>query len=409
MNNSLQISLPDEWEIKSLNEVLDQMTDYVANGSFKSLRENVTVFEDPNFAYYIRLFDLRLGIGHSKQNYVDEVSYNFLKKSYLKGGEILIANIGANVGEIFMMPSIDRPATIAPNMILCRPNKKMNSKYLFYFLSSSLGKSLISREISGSGQPKLNKTGLKTVPVYTPQLREQQKIASILSSVDEAIEKTNKIIKQIKIIKKGLIKNLIAYGIGEEKFKSSELGELPEHWEVVVLGDILEVSYGKNQKNVEIEEGDIPILGTGGLIGYASEPLYSKPSVLIGRKGTIDKPQFIDKPFWTIDTLFYTKINEKVAYPMFLYYVFTTINWKKYNEATGVPSLSAKNISQINIKLPPLQEQKEMASIIESISLKEGIEKDKLKGLIQLKNGLMQQLLTGKIRVPLNENEEVPQ
>ncbi|WP_178075315.1 restriction endonuclease subunit S, partial [Pseudomonas sp. 2822-17] len=88
----------------------------------------------------------------------------------------------------------------------------------------------------------------------------------------------------------------------------TELGEIPKDWGVNKLGDILKVKYGKSQKQVEDPSGSIPILGTGGLMGYANKALYEEESVLIGRKGTIDKPYYMDEPFWTVDTLFYSEI-----------------------------------------------------------------------------------------------------
>ncbi|MFO0386138.1 MAG: restriction endonuclease subunit S [Flavobacteriales bacterium] len=102
--------------------------------------------------------------------------------------------------------------------------------------------------------------------------------------------------------------------------------EIPSEWEIVDLGAIAKIKHGRDQKQIEVENGIYPILATGGEIGRTNTPLYSKPSVLIGRKGTIDKPKFMDTPFWTVDTLFYTEISEEVI-PLWLYFKFETINW----------------------------------------------------------------------------------
>lgn len=135
------------------------------------------------------------------------------------------------------------------------------------------------------------------------------------------------------------------------------MGDTLNDWKILKLGNILDVKHGKNQKEVEVLGGKYPILGTGGEIGRTNDYLYNKPSVLIGRKGTIDKPKYIDTPFWTVDTLFYTNI--KAGYePKWLYYRFCKIPWKKYNEATGVPSLSASTIKNIKIEIPTFDEQK---------------------------------------------------
>ena len=142
------------------------------------------------------------------------------------------------------------------------------------------------------------------------------------------------------------------------------------------IEELLEICYGKDYKH--LNQGKYPILGTGGIMGYVDDYLYSGESILIGRKGTIDKPKFINDSFWTVDTLFYTKINEGI--PKFIYYQLTNINWLKYNEASGVPSLSANNIKKIRIKLPSKEEQLKVANFLTKIDKKiELLEKKKFE------------------------------
>jgi type I restriction enzyme S subunit len=202
--------IPDEWEVDKLNEVTKLMTDFVANGSFESLANNVTVFENPDFAYYVRLVDIRKGLGHEKQTYVDEQSFNFLKKSSLIGKEILIANIGANVGETFLMPIINKPATIAPNMIVVKVNTKIISEFLFYFLTYHKGISELQNVTEGSGQPKINKTKLKTINVLIPAILEQEKIIKILTTQDKKIQTEETTLSKLKELKKGLMNDLLS-------------------------------------------------------------------------------------------------------------------------------------------------------------------------------------------------------
>ncbi|MDR2781473.1 MAG: restriction endonuclease subunit S [Holosporaceae bacterium] len=173
---------------------------------------------------------------------------------------------------------------------------------------------------------------------------------------------------------------------------------VPEGWEITKLGRLLKVKYGKDQKTIESSNGNYPILGTGGIIGRTNTALYSKPSVLIGRKGSIDRPYYMDTPFWTIDTLFYTEIINVVS-PKYIYYYFCIIDWRKLEESTGVPSLSATAISNVKIPLPPLPEQRAIAEILTAadrlIFLKERLIDAKHKQ----KLWLMQNLLTGKVRL----------
>ncbi len=146
------------------------------------------------------------------------------------------------------------------------------------------------------------------------------------------------------------------------------------------------------------KSGKYPIFGTGGLMGFANSYLYNKPSVLIGRKGTINKPQFKDTPFWTVDTLFYTELSNQVI-PKWMYYRFWEIKRKMYNEASGVPSLSASTISNIKIHIPELKEQTKIANILSSADKEIEILNQQLEKLKEQKKGLMQVLLSGQIRV----------
>lgn len=174
--------------------------------------------------------------------------------------------------------------------------------------------------------------------------------------------------------------------------------KIPEGWSVKKLKECLEIKHGKPQHDVENQNGIYPILASGGEIGRTNSFLCNKPSVLIGRKGTIDKPQYMDTPFWTVDTLFYSLIKSGYL-AKYIFYKFETINWNKYNEGSTIPSLSSSTIHSIKVLLPPLAEQEKIAEILGTWD--EAIEK--LSSLIEqkklLKKGLMQKLLTGKVRL----------
>ena len=133
------------------------------------------------------------------------------------------------------------------------------------------------------------------------------------------------------------------------------------------LKDLVVIKYGKNQKDVASEKGAYPIYGTGGLMGYANKFLYDKPSVLIGRKGTIDKVRYIEEPFWTVDTLFYTEINTELIIPRFLYYLLSNIDLNTYNEGTTIPSLRTETLYRLEFNIPDLTTQEKIARILSSL------------------------------------------
>ena len=138
-------------------------------------------------------------------------------------------------------------------------------------------------------------------------------------------------------------------------------------YKTYALGELVQIKYGKNQKKVLSEDGTIPIYGTGGLMGYATEALYDKPSVLIGRKGTIGKVRYVDHPFWTVDTLFYTIVNTELVLPKYLFYLMSQMDLNAYNEGTTIPSLRTETLNRLEFNIPSIEEQKEVLSYLEPI------------------------------------------
>lgn len=141
-------------------------------------------------------------------------------------------------------------------------------------------------------------------------------------------------------------------------------------YKTYTLGELVNIKYGKNQKNVIDNDGTVPIYGTGGLMGYAIKCLYDKPSVLIGRKGTIGKVKYVEHPFWTVDTLFYTEINTELVIPRYLFYLMTLLDLNKYNEGTTIPSLRTETLNRLELDIPSIEEQKKVLSVLEPIDKK---------------------------------------
>ncbi|MDD3342204.1 MAG: restriction endonuclease subunit S [Sulfurospirillaceae bacterium] len=235
--------------------------------------------------------------------------------------------------------------------------------------------------------------------------KEQEKIAEILSEVDSAIEHAQALHVKHQKVKTALMQDLLTHGIDQHgkirnpkthAYKPSLLGDVPVEWDVKELQKILKIGSGQDYKF--LQEGAIPVYGTGGYMTSVNNFLYDGESVCIGRKGTIDNPMYLEGKFWTVDTLFYTH-KFKQSVPKYIYYVFQNINWKLYNEASGVPSLSKTTIENIQIKIPQQEEQQKIAQILSSHDDKIEKVKTKLEKLQQLKTALMQDLLNGTKRV----------
>ena len=140
----------------------------------------------------------------------------------------------------------------------------------------------------------------------------------------------------------------------------------PDGVEWKILGEIAKISNGKDHKL--LSDGNIPVYGSGGIMRYANEYIYDKESVLIPRKGSIGNIFYIDIPFWTVDTIFYTKINCDLVTPKFLYYHLKTLHLEDLNTAGGVPSLTKSVLDKISIPIPPLPIQQEIVNILDKFT-----------------------------------------
>ena len=152
------------------------------------------------------------------------------------------------------------------------------------------------------------------------------------------------------------------------KYKDSGIewiGEIPEHWDVKKLKFISKICNGQDQKAVLDDNGIYPIYGSGGIFGKSNSFLFDQPSVLLGRKGTIDKPQYVEEPFWTVDTSYYTKIKDGFSTRLF-YYLCKTINFELYKYGSAIPSMTQGHLNEIKFSIPnTLEEQTTIANYLD--------------------------------------------
>ncbi|WP_020212449.1 restriction endonuclease subunit S [Flavobacterium rivuli] len=185
------------------------------------------------------------------------------------------------------------------------------------------------------------------------------------------------------------------------KYKPSNIewiGDIPEHWEIKVLKRLAKICNGQDHKKVWDANGQFPIIGTGGTFGYTDSYLHEGPSVILGRKGTIDKPQYMEAPFWSVDTAYYTEIFPSTN-PRYFYYLCTTINFELYKYGSAVPSMSQEVLNQIPFSVTnALEEQMEIANYLDRKTQEIDQLIEAKKQLIQLfeeeKTTIISQLIT---------------
>ena len=188
--------IPEHWGMQKMSRVCTVITDFVASGSFESLRLNVPYLDEPDYAMLVRTADLSGNSRATGKVYISKDSYDFLRNSNLFGGEIVLPNIGASVGDVYVVPKLYEHMSLAPNSIMFKT--KYCDKFYYYYFFSKAGKESIYDINKSTAQGKFNKTELRNIVVCVPPLSEQ---ISIVSYLDEKCSKIDSLIalKQAKI------------------------------------------------------------------------------------------------------------------------------------------------------------------------------------------------------------------
>lgn len=378
--------IPEDWEVKSLGEIGEPCM------CKRILKEQTSPTGDIPF-YKIGTF------GGIPDAYISRELFEQYKEqyNYPKKGTLLLSAAGT-IGRVVVFDGKNSYFQDSNIVWIDNDETKVTNDFLFYCYSRMQWKTEEGGIVS-----RLYNANLKSTSFIAPKsLAEQERIAKALSDVDALISTTEKLIQKKKNIKQGAMQNLLT---GKKRlpgfakttnYKQSELGLIPEDWEVKSLGEMVKIGHGRDYKN--LKSGDVPVYGTGGYMTSVNDFLYEGETVCIGRKGTIDKPQYHSGKIWTVDTLFYT-YDFKSLNPKYLFYKFCLIDWLSMNEASGVPSLTAKNIEDIQIAIPTEEEQTAIANVLSSMDKEIETLNTKLEKYRNLKTAMMQQLLTGKIRL----------
>lgn len=192
------------YPVKKIGELDIFVTDYVANGSFASLKENVIILEEKNYAYFIRNVDLK---AKEFPRFVNQNSYEFLSKSKLVGGEVIISNVG-DVGSVFLCPKLDGPMTLGNNMIMLTSPKHNN--YLYLFFKSYIGQGKIGGITGGSAQPKFNKTDFKSLEINYPDESQVDEFNEKTSALLDMISKLDEENKRLTALRDSLLTKLMS-------------------------------------------------------------------------------------------------------------------------------------------------------------------------------------------------------
>ncbi|KAB6567262.1 restriction endonuclease subunit S [Phocaeicola vulgatus] len=262
-------------------------------------------------------------------------------------------------------------------------------KNLLDFIAIVINSMKLDDYITGSAQPKLSQDNLNKIPIVLPPLAEQQRIIAEIKKwftlidqieQDKADLQTTIELTKSKILDLAIHGKLIPQDPNDEPaiellkrinpdFTPCDNGhytQLPEGWAICKMKQITSITNGKSQKNVETLNGIYPIYGSGGVIGRANQYLCIAGSTIIGRKGTINNPIFVEEHFWNVDTAFGLKANDAIL-DKYLYYFCLSFDFSKLDKSTAMPSLTKTSIGNVLIPIPPHKEQERIVAKIDMV------------------------------------------
>lgn len=268
-------------------------------------------------------------------------------------------------------------------------NHNFSKNYIYYLLNTKRMQNTILKNAGSSTIPDLShKSFYQITGCFPKQLREQEKIGSLLLDVDNLIQSAEKELEGYRELKQGMLQKM--FPKNGEATPEIRFPEFTGDWKQHKFEDVITIGSGKDYKH--LESGNVPVYGTGGYMLSVNQALSeNEDAVGIGRKGTIDKPYILRAPFWTVDTLFYC-IPNKGFDLTFTNCLFQNVDWKRKDESTGVPSLSKVIINNVKTYVPSLEEQKKIGVYFQNLDSLIASQQQEIEGYKELKKGLLQQM-----------------
>ncbi len=313
------------------------------------------------------------------------------ERSLYDGPSILIPRKGSLNNIMYS----DKPFWTVDTMFWSIINNTVANPLFVYY--SICRKDLASLNV-GSAVPSLTVPVIEDIDILLPSLAEQDKIVSVLKSLDDKIENNRRINENLEQQAQALFKSWFVdfEPFKDGEFVESELGMIPKGWRVGTLGDLLAVKYGKDHK--KLADGKIPVYGSGGLMRSVDKTLYIGESVLIPRKGTLNNVMYVNEGFWTVDTMFYT-IPKVEHIALYCYLFLSGKDLASMNAGSAVPSMTTEILNNMPTVIPQKNIINNFDSVVSSYFKKiENINQESRR-LAELRDTLLPKLMSGELKV----------
>ena len=324
------------------------------------------------------------GFVFSEKQYITREKDQLLNNGKIERGDIVITTRGT-VGNVAMYSS-EVPYNhirINSGMLIIRCGNNINPNYLYYILKSEWFQKQITAMQSGSAQPQLPKSHFLKMNIPLPDYKIQQKIANVLKKLDKKIALNNAINDNLEQQAQAIYADMFIINADPT-------------WPLGHLSDLITVRYGKDHK--KLADGVYPVYGSGGIIRYAEKPLYEKESVLIPRKGTLNNVIYVNEPFWSVDTMFFTEMKlPNVA--KFVFHFVKSKDLASLNAGSAVPSMTTDILNAMELAIPDVDAFTKFETIVAPMYRTIQQNTQESSKLAELRDSLLPRLMTGELDV----------
>ena len=343
----MKIFNKNEWKKVKLGDVFDLQMGKTP------LREN-KLYWDKGEYHWISISDMNFS-----EKYISSTKEKITELAVKKSGikiipkNTVIMSFKLSIGKVKIVNE-DIYSNEAIMAFIPKTNNFIDENFLYYSLKGVRWNEGINKAVKGL---TLNKALISQKEIFLPNLAIQKEIASNLDSIADFLDLRRKQLNYLKELNKSLFTTMFG------DIKTND-----KNWEIYYWKDILNIKNGKNQKQVEDINGKYPIYGSGGIIGRSNAYICNENSIIIGRKGNINKPILVKEKFWNVDTAFGLEVkSEKMSYH-YLYYFCLFYDFEIHNKAVTIPSLVKSDLEKIVLPVPPIELQNKFAERIEKIT-----------------------------------------
>ena len=375
--------IPEDWGVVSAFDACSKIQD----GTHFSPRIGGSDY------LYVTSKNIRFGhLDMSTASWIDAAQHQAIyQRCDVKKGDLLLTKDGANTGNA-ALNTLEEEFSLLSSVAFLRFNSRKHcAAYFLQQVLTSQGQRQIQDAMAGNAITRLTLEKINKLRFPTPPTKaEQEAIAEALSDADALIESLEQLLVKKRQLKQGAMQELLT---GKKRLPGFS-GE----WETRRLGNIAPLQRGFDLPTSQIRPGSYAVVYSNGVLHHHERAMVNGPGVVTGRSGTIGKVHFIEKDYWPHNTaLWVTSFcgND----PKFIYYLYTHIGLTRFLSGSGVPTLNRNDVHQLLASYPPLPEQRVIAVVLSDMDAEIAALETKLAKARQLKQGMMQELLTGRIRL----------